>query len=61
MNWSLRDTVFTGRSFGDYAASLMREWNGKYTVFLCFGIRGGDARVPSPFHTWGVDGFLSVL
>ena len=61
MNWSLPDTVFTGRLFGDYATSLMREWNGNYTTFLYFGIGRGDARVPAPFQTWGVDGFWSVL
>ena len=40
MNWSLRDTVFTGRSFRDYDTSLVWEWKIYYTV-LCFSIRGG--------------------
>ena len=56
---SRRDTVFTGRSFGNYATSLVREWKVYYS--LCFGIVGGDARVSAPFHIWGVDGFWSVL
>ena len=30
----------------------------KYTTVLCFSIKGGDARVPAPFHTWGVEVFL---
>ena len=54
MNWSLRDAVFTGRSFEDYATSLVRE----YTTVLCFSIGGGDARAPAPFHTLGCGGFL---
>ena len=40
MNWFLRDTVFTGRSFRDYDTSLVWEWKIYYTV-LCFSIRGG--------------------
>ena len=32
MNWSLRDAVFTGRSFGDYATSLVREWKVYYSL-----------------------------
>ena len=32
--------------------------SGKYTTVLCFSIRGGDARVPAPSHTCGVEGFL---
>ena len=27
----------------------------------CFSIRGGDASVPAPFHTWSVEGFCSVI
>ena len=36
-------------------------WSGKYTTVLCFGIRGGDSRVPCPFYTWRVEVFWSVL
>ena len=32
--------------------------NWKDITVLCFGIRGGDARVPAPSRTWVVDGFL---
>ena len=32
--------------------------SGKYTAVLCFSIRGGDARVPAPSRTWGVERFL---
>ena len=41
--------------------SLDTVYYGKYTTVLCFGIGGGDARVPAPFHTWDVEGFWSVL
>ena len=43
--------------------TMLHHWcgNGKYTTVLCFGIGGGDARVPAPFHTWGADGFWSIL
>ena len=30
----------------------------KYILVLCFSIRGGDARVPAPSRTSGVEGFL---
>ena len=30
-------------------------------LVLCFGIGGGNARVPAPFHTWCVESFWSVL
>ena len=30
----------------------------KYITVLCFSIRGGDARVPAPSCSWGVDGFV---
>ena len=32
-NWSLRDTAFIGRSFGDYATSLVRAGS-KKIIFL---------------------------
>ena len=34
---------------------MLHHWcgNGKYTTVLPFGIGGGDARVPAPFHTLG--------
>ena len=35
--------------------------SGKYTTVLCFSIRGGDARVPAPSHTCGVEVSWSVL
>ena len=43
--------------------TMLHHWcgSGKYTTVLCFGIGGGDARAPAPFHTWGVKGFWSVL
>ena len=43
--------------------TMLHHWcgSGKYTTVLCFGIGGGDARVPAPFHTWGVEDFWSVL
>ena len=51
MNWSLHDTVFTGRSFGGYATSLVREWK----------VGGGNARVPAHFTlgVWRVSGAFS--
>ena len=32
--------------------------SGKYTTVFCFSIGGGDARVPAPSRTWGVERFL---
>ena len=32
--------------------------SGKYTAVLCFSRWGGDARVPAPSRTCGVEGFL---
>ena len=34
--------------------------SGKYTSVLCFIIRAGDARVPDPCRTWGVEGVLEL-
>ena len=59
MNSSLRDAVFTGRSFGDYATSLVREWKVYYS--LVFWHRWRWCQGTAPFHTWGVKGFWSVL
>ena len=43
--------------------TMLHHWCGsrKYTTILCFGIGGGDARVPAPFHTWDVESFWIVL
>ena len=43
--------------------TVLHHWcgNEKYTTVLCFGIGGGDTRVPAPFQTWGVESFWSVL
>ena len=40
--------------------TMLHHWcsNGKYTTVLCFGVGGGDARVPALFHTLGCGGFL---
>ena len=40
--------------------TMLHNWcgKGKYTTVLCFGIGGGDAGVPAPFHTLGCGGFL---
>ena len=60
MNWFLRDTVFTGRSFRDYDTSLVWEWKIYYTV-LRFSIRGGGGGGgDAPSRTGGVAGFWSV-
>ena len=59
MNWSLRDTIFTGRSFRDYDVPLVWERKISYSLVSCLG--RGDARVAAPSRTWGVDGFWSVL
>ena len=32
--------------------------SGEYISVLCFSIRRGDARIPTPSRTWGVEGFL---
>ena len=32
--------------------------SGKYSTVLCFSIVGGDARIPAPSRTWGVEGSL---
>ena len=32
--------------------------SGKYISVLCFSISGGDARVPAPSRTWGVESFF---
>ena len=57
MNWSLRDTVFTGRSFRDYDTSLVWEWKIYYTV-LCFSIRCGGGGGGCPISHVGCGGFL---
>ena len=44
-----------------YTMPHHRCGSGKYTTVLCIGIGGADARVPAPFHTWGVEDFWSVL
>ena len=43
--------------------TMLHHWcrSGKDTTVLCFGIGAGDARIPAPFHTWGVEGFWSIL
>ena len=43
--------------------TMLHHWcgSGNYTTVLCFGIGGGDARVPDPFHTWDLEGFWSAL
>ena len=56
MNWSLRDTIFTGRLFRNYIISVGEE----NILVLCFSIGGGDARVPTPSRTWGVEGFSGL-
>ena len=62
MNWSLRDTVFTGRSFRDYDMSLVWEWKIYYTV-LCFSIRcggeGGGVMPHLALGVWRVPGAFS--
>ena len=40
----------------DYDTSFVCA-SAKHTTALCFSIRGGDARVPGPSHTWGAEGF----
>ena len=46
-----------------HSETMLHHWCGsrKYTTILCFGIGGGDARVPAPFHTWDVESFWIVL
>ena len=56
---SLRDTVFTGRSFGDHNTSLVREWKVYYSPM--FWHKWVDTRVLVPFHKWSVAGFWIVL
>ena len=43
--------------------TMLHDWcgNGKYTTVICFGIGGGDARVPTTFDTSGCGGFWRVL
>ena len=43
--------------------TMLHHWrgSGKYTTVLCIGTGEVDARVPAPFHAWGVEGFWSVL
>ena len=40
--------------------TMLHYWcgNGKYATVLCFGIGGGNARVPASFHTFECGGFL---
>ena len=42
--------------------TMLHDWcgSGKSTTVFCFGIGGGDARVPAPFHTWSAGVFWSV-
>ena len=55
MDWSLRDAIFSRRLFRTYYDnSFVWEWE----IYMCFNIRGGDARVTAPSRTWGVEGFL---
>ena len=51
---------WTGPCVIGCSETMIHHWcgSGKYTTVLCFGIGGGDARVPAPFHTLGCGGFL---
>ena len=54
---------WTGPCVIGCSETMIHHWcgSGKYTTVLCFGIGAGDARVPAPFDTWGMEGFWSVL
>ena len=60
MNWSLRDAVFTGLSFGDYATSLVREWKVYYSLVFWHRWRWCQGPCPiSRFGVWRVSGAFS--
>ena len=52
MNWSLRDAIFTGRSFRNYDTLLVWEWKIYYRKEEGEG-RAGDAGFPASSRTWG--------
>ena len=54
-NWWTDSCVM---QFYEQAMILHLCGSGKFTTFLCFSIRGGDARVPAQSRTWGVDVFM---
>ena len=49
---------FLAEGYSEHTMILYLCGSGKYTSVLCFSIRGGDARVPAPSRTWGVEVFL---
>ena len=49
---------FLAEDYSKHTMILHLCGSGKYTSVLCFSIRGGDARVPAPSCTWGVEDFL---
>ena len=49
---------FLPESYSKQTMILHLCGSGEYTSVLCFSIRGGDARVPAPSCTWGVEDFL---
>ena len=53
MNWFLRDTVFTGRSFRDYDTSLVWEWM-PHLALGVWRVSGAFSGVLSHHRGWGV-------
>ena len=49
---------FLPEGYSEHTMILHLCGSGKYISVLCFSIRGGDASVPAPSRTWGVEGFL---
>ena len=49
---------FLPEGYSEQTMILHMCGSGKYTSVLCFSIRGGDARVPAPSRTSGVEGFV---
>ena len=49
---------FLVEGYSEHTMKLHLCGSGKYTSVLCFSISGGDARVPAPSRTWGMESFL---
>ena len=59
-NWGTGPCVmrFLAEGYSEHTMILHLCGSEKYTSVFCFSVGGGDARVPAPSRTWGVEGFL---
>ena len=65
MNWSMRDTVFTERSFRDLISAgyenTLQSSNLGYENILQSSVFWEDVRVPAPSHISHVERFWNIL